>query len=561
MKAGQPDAIALLLERGANVDARSNHGKTPLDYAVTKPEIAALLLGRGAAPSHDDLLSALRASPPVLAEIEHLLDQGADVNAKDSNGNTPLHLVSRHLASNPEIAVLLLDRGADVNARNDNGVTPLHWWVGNVRPGRKLAMIELLLDRGAAVNAGSDDGTTPLRSASNPEIAALLLDRGADIDAKPDGGQTPLYAAWHVHKNMALVNLLLDRGANVNIKNGLKHETFLVRAVRDFDVEMIARIVDLGVDVNAKSGIEDNVTPLSAACRRGDPAIIELLLDRGANPNAQGTTTHWAALHVLVMAGHPDDVVIPLINLMLDRGADVDAYAVQGGGADGTPLHFAVGNYPETSLKVITLLLDRGADVNYKAFGLDSITGTPLHVAARFNPDTSVAALLLDRGADLNADIVPEWLEGRETHGRPLHYAANYNDNGLKMVNFLLDQGAGIESTAVIGEIGGFTALHLAAWGNSNPAVASTLLDRGANIEARTDEGLTPLHVTVAKSRRGLPMAALLLDRGADIDARTNDGWTALHFAASMTGIPSPDRAALLLDRGADVNAKDNRGM
>ena len=92
----------------------------------------------------------------------------------------------------------MLRKGADVNARDRSGATPLHAAAlkGN------LAMAELLLAHGAAVDARDGDGLTPLHNAAlsgHAEVAALLLDRGADREARDrDAGATPLFqaAAW-----------------------------------------------------------------------------------------------------------------------------------------------------------------------------------------------------------------------------------------------------------------------------------------------------------------------------------------------------------------------------
>jgi cytohesin len=81
------------------------------------------------------------------------------------------------------------------------------------------------------------------------------------------------------------------------------------------------------------------------------------------------------------------------------------------------------------------------------------------------------------------------------------------------------------------------------------------LLARGADVDARNDEGRPPLVSAVLGG--SLPLLELLLAHGADVDARDPHGWTPLHFAAQEV---LPEMAARLLARGADANAQDDEG-
>ena len=107
-----------------------------------------------------------------MSKIQDLIEKGADVEAKDKWGSTPLHFASGN--NHIEIAKLLLDRGADVKAKDNGGQTPLHFasWHNRIK------IAKLLIEAGADVDATDDDGETPLDNARSDEMRALLSGGG-----------------------------------------------------------------------------------------------------------------------------------------------------------------------------------------------------------------------------------------------------------------------------------------------------------------------------------------------------------------------------------------------
>lgn len=148
-----------------------------------------------------------------------LLDQGADVKAKNSGGQTAMHILTWHW--NPDTAQVLIEKGADIMAADDLGITPLHTAV--IMYGGQLPAAKYLLEHGALVNSEDAKGFTPLHHAvitkndreTAVEMVELLLQKGADPNRKNKEGKTALQLAQGTKgvNQKAIIESLQKHGA------------------------------------------------------------------------------------------------------------------------------------------------------------------------------------------------------------------------------------------------------------------------------------------------------------------------------------------------------------
>jgi ankyrin repeat protein len=359
------------LSKKGSLNVRDSKGKTPLIHAVQFMN---------------------------LKVISALIDAGADVDEAGAEpnfrGKTPLMYAGKALLLNEELINVLVNAGANVNARDENGGTPLIYAAINSHTSKAVAA---LIKSGANVNDATNYGSTALMYAAQYNLYVdtieILLEKGAEIEARTSNGDTALmYAAknrWNNNKSVRgaegvdIVNALIKAGADVKARN-VTGDTVLFGASNG---EVVNALIKAGADIEARNGL--GWTPLFFSTLESIPALVKAGVDINAVDSVEGIT----ALAKAASYDISKDRIFKLIEL----GANLEIGSV-------TPLMFAAR--PEASppretsvsLEIISVLIQAGANLE-----AENYTGTPLIYAVSYGRSPEIVSALISAGANVKA--------------------------------------------------------------------------------------------------------------------------------------------------------------
>jgi ankyrin repeat protein len=320
------------------------------------------------------------------------------------------------------------------------------------------------------------------------EAVRLLLEQGADANADGVAGTVLQRASEDRHEQ--IVRLLLENGANANVVRG---GTALLRASAKGHAQVVRLLLEKGANVNDDGALGDSA--LQKASAEGHEQVVRLLLEKGADVHANGMG--WGTALQRASEGGYERVV----RLLLEKGADVNANGERG-------VHAQVAR-----------LLVKTSDAN------GGWHGTALQRASA-NGHGRVVRLLLDRGADVDADGVASTLLQRDSGGQVYQVLFDTSDE----------------------EWGG-TALQRASE-EGRAQVVQLLLEKGADVNAGGEQSSTALQRASAQGHGRV--VRLLLEKGADVNAKGKRG-TALQRALEQG---DEQVVRLLLKKGADFNIR-----
>lgn len=499
---------------------------------------------KGTEASLEDLCAFHRAvRNKDMAHIQSYLSWGFDINQKDAQGQTALHLAAWVSC---EITEIFIKAGADIETITKEGRTPLMEAVLF----KQKEIVKLLLKHGACLDKKDIKGFTAFDHAKDDYEIMALIEEERYLRRKQQQGvsREKLCTARDalIRSDLEAVQALLEEGLDICDLIIDRYYPPPHWAAREGHFGLLKLLLSVYGDINARDKNGSTILFNASAC--GQQMIVEFLLDQEADMDNRSDISYTPVYIVLSRLASEKDrrnEYHAILKILAERGAELYTKDFSNlssaapyispelmsllrsritvhdkGGENGIfPLHEAVGS---GSPDIVRQVLDRGCNVNLR----DRYGKTALFYA----PSREIAGVLINSGATLT-------ISDREGL-TPLH-----NTKDVEIAAILINRGIDVNTASNEG----LTPLHCAC----SASVAVYLIQRGASLEARDKYGHTPLFRVKADT------AAVLIDHGADVNAVDLYGETALHNAAICGDL---EKAELLVNRGASINIISSRG-
>ncbi|KAK3918454.1 Rabankyrin-5 [Frankliniella fusca] len=578
----QTSLAKTLVEHGADLNAQDARGWTLLHCAVERGDsfAATFLLEKGAGAAlrtpgkGDTALHMVAALSPdttdgrtlaALTEVAAvMLSGGLDPNLQNKQGYAPLHLAVK--SRNAQVFSLLLQRpNIDLNVRTEPGHGALYYALlaEGEGPFGEDSFAARLVKQGANANPvypAMGDSLIHIMAREDLEEQGLFLAEHANnVNHVNAQGQTAMHVACE--RGLAkLVAALLNAGGNPNLQTltasdagGAHRQTPLHVAIANRNEDAAHVIIDYRLNYQCQKGnpkavpipnldVKDSAgdTPLSLAIRSGMQSTTENMLKAGADVNVRNgkglTLLHQAILN-------KDS---KMANFLLNCGADMNALTSD----NETPLELCIQcRLPD----VVESLCTRGVDMSIP----DKDGCCPLW-AALASDQEDIASILVRNGADTDC-----WGAGPDGCLQSLLHKA-IDENQESIANFLIRSGCDLNAPRRQGPngAGGDEAhdlqgpLHMCcSWGLQS--TVQTLVEHGANVNAKDAEGHTPLHIAIQNQHSSI-IALLLCHPSIDLSIRDKTGLSP--FASALT-VRNHKAAEAILDKMPNAAEQtDNKG-
>ncbi|XP_011505281.1 PREDICTED: ankyrin-1-like [Ceratosolen solmsi marchali] len=631
--------VELLLSKGALINDKDFNKETPLSLALEKKcyKIVDVLLSKYlnqaidlTSPSHDDYIAfnaACRRNNKHV--VESFLKQEISNNmylnyeSKDEYNDTPLHIAVKY--QNLEVIDVLLKYGANANAVNKKEQTPLHlaYYMKEKYPLEKYyKIIDIILSKLKNTNVNPIDNfrlshfhiactRNHLDTVKHFLLCKVDINSSTSFDSPTCSGYLPLHFAIE-NGQKKIIEFLLSQNANTLIKNK-EGNTSLHFAFKFFYLDSNLIDLILSKDISKCTNPVNNygLSHFHIACTTNNIVAIEKFLENEASvftpvnfnsPICPGYTP----LHFAVTFNRSTTAKI-----LLQRNADSNMKEANGFTAlhlacqqDAKKIHTILRNsinvsntygkinferaYKESPIKVLDLIAKQTEQVDildlllqYKSNvnSQDNSGKTPLFYACDIDDQTFKNEFGNHKTQTLHSVLNQFYIKRNKIIDILLKYKANvniYDFNSITVLHYIVD-------------------INKFFGDDKKTEVVKVLLNKGADVNARTKTGLTPLHIALKKgfidlveiflkynidpniveyenlytplhlatmndllAPKSEEIISALLTKGADVDMKQIDGKTPLHIAASTRY--TTNRLVTLLKVECDIDCQDKRG-
>ena len=502
---GDADIVTLLLNNKANIRARA---------AVD----GAMAIHLAAANGRNDVIKILLARDPEL------------VNVVDNRDNTPLHWAA--MKDKKDTIQLLMENGADIEAKDADGWTPLHYAAAF----SSVDTVQTLVDLGANKESKAKDGSNPMDYARRDDVKNYLA--GNDNIKREDTEKENLEEETVLADNNNADSNNEDNNEQASAEKELEEKT---------EEDVPDKSVLEGGDTYAKkqesqtNNTELNVKQLEllVAVKNNDIIALNNLIKEGIDPNF-ADENGYSPLHLAIINNSLDSVETLLSYKDIDKEVKLPYEATMDNWYLGGATPLIVASYIGNADIVYTLI---NAGCNIKA--RDDVDGAmPIHVAAANGNDDAVI-LLLEKDKTLVNELDNN---GGDT---PLHWAAMKNKPSTIEVLFKYNADSKIKNSD------GNTALHYAAMYASSDVIENIISADKSSVNIANNEGVYPIHYAALEDN--VDALVVLVQQGsADVNITDSDKDTPLHYAASYGNMDSV--MALVEKCNADKTLKNVDG-
>lgn len=530
--------VKVSIENNANINAKDSLGNTPLDYLISDYDLET------GSVKDTDMKNSNMQKKYEIAKL--LISEDANINiTRVFKDKILFYLIIKMTLANIQLAEDTekekLEITNDINFFNlivDTGIDLNNMSIKVNK--NSLNLMDFTVTRIATINTTLKKQT---ESRGLDKIIQILIDKKLSVS---EGFNQVLLNYAVKLNNQKIVLAMLESGADVNVMLGDEFPTYL--AAKNNSVEMLKLLESKGGYINGLNN--KNESPLSAAVENSSLDAVKYLMENGANPTQLSSDRIYLIMKAIKHSNNPENKAAKEIVKILLNTDDVDVNCEVGlfsGYFDNSyafsPLSIS------TDLEILKLLIEKGADVDMKSeIGSTALMNTL---------DVNKIDFLLKNGANINAvndtndsaltNIFRIVEEGAfKLDSKPL------NEEYMKLVaRLLIEKGINVN---IVNNKGYDAFLYAINFGFKD--IINLLIEKGTDIKRKNQKGENALLLSAEGGN--YETSKLLIEKGLKVNTVDNEGITPLMKAVSSLNI---DLIKLLIEKGADVNAKTLSGQ